>query len=112
MIDEQKDTARASAIKDRRIIYLAVFRELSERFGEVEAISVMRSASRAHGAIVGETLIHLAPRDVVAGQGRVLSHPNFRENLILSVNSSIAAPIANNKRPLPECAAGRGCRVA
>ena len=63
MTSEPKNTARASAIKDRGIIYLAVFRELSERFGEAEAISVMRSASRAHGVKVGETLKHLAPRD-------------------------------------------------
>ncbi len=52
-----------SAVKDRGRIYLAVFRELSQRYGETEAISVMRSASRAHGLEVGASLAHLAPRD-------------------------------------------------
>ncbi len=51
------------AIKERGTIYLAVFRELSKRYGEVEAISVMRSASHAHGTAVGIKMAHLAPRD-------------------------------------------------
>ncbi|MCY6382575.1 L-2-amino-thiazoline-4-carboxylic acid hydrolase [Hoeflea prorocentri] len=53
----------ASAVKDRGRIYLAVFRELSHRCGEAEAISVLQSASRAHGLEVGASLAHLAPRD-------------------------------------------------
>ncbi len=51
------------AIKERGLIYLAVFRELSKRFDEAEAVSVMRSASRDRGIAVGKTLAHLAPRD-------------------------------------------------
>ncbi|MEM7496356.1 MAG: L-2-amino-thiazoline-4-carboxylic acid hydrolase [Pseudomonadota bacterium] len=51
------------AIKDRARIYLAVFRELSLRYGEEEAIGVMRSASRAHGCEVGRALAHLGPAD-------------------------------------------------
>ncbi|MEM7221942.1 MAG: L-2-amino-thiazoline-4-carboxylic acid hydrolase [Pseudomonadota bacterium] len=51
------------AFKARGRIYLAVFRELSKRYGESEAISVMRSASREHGTAVGKTLAHLGPRD-------------------------------------------------
>ncbi len=40
-----------------------MFREVSKRFGEAEAISVMRSVSHAQGVAVGKTLAHLAPRD-------------------------------------------------
>lgn len=57
------NSLHASAVRDRGRIYLAVFRELSQRHGEDEAISVMRSASRAHGLEVGASLAHLAPRD-------------------------------------------------
>ena len=51
------------AIKERGRIYLEVFRELSRRYGEAEAVSVMRSASHEHGTAVGKTLAHLGPRD-------------------------------------------------
>ena len=51
------------AIKERGRIYLEVFRELSRRYGAAEAVSVMRSASRARGVAVGKSLAHLAPRD-------------------------------------------------
>ncbi len=51
------------AVRDRARIYLAVFRELTQRYGETEAVSVMQSASRAHGLEVGASLAHLAPRD-------------------------------------------------
>lgn len=63
MTGKGPDSPRYSAIKDRARIYLGVFRELSERFGETEAVSVMQSASRAHGLEVGSSLAHLAPRD-------------------------------------------------
>ena len=53
----------SNAIKERGRIYLEVFRELSKRYGETEAVSVMRSASHAHGTAVGEALAHLGPRD-------------------------------------------------
>jgi len=52
---------RESAIRDRGRIYLAVFRELSKRYGEDEAVSVMRSASRSHGIEVGQSIAHLSP---------------------------------------------------
>ena len=52
-----------SAVEDRGRIYLAVFRELSKRYGEAETVSVMRSASRAHGIEVGQSLTHLAPQN-------------------------------------------------
>ena len=52
-----------NAIQERGLIYLAVFRELTKRYGENEAVSVMRSASRERGVAVGKTLSHLAPRD-------------------------------------------------
>ncbi|MEM8813938.1 MAG: L-2-amino-thiazoline-4-carboxylic acid hydrolase [Pseudomonadota bacterium] len=51
------------AIRERGIVYLLAFRELAERYGETEAISVMRSVSRAQGIIAGKKLAHLAPRD-------------------------------------------------
>ena len=51
------------AIKERGMIYLAAFRELKKRYGEDEAVSVMRSASHAQGVRVGKTMAHLAPRD-------------------------------------------------
>lgn len=63
MTQTGRNSTRYSAVKDRARIYLAVFRELSQRYGEDEAVSVMRSASRAHGLEVGASLAHLAPRD-------------------------------------------------
>lgn len=44
-------------------MFLVVFRELSKRYGEAEAISVMRSASYAFGLAIGESLACFAPRD-------------------------------------------------
>ena len=55
------DAPRYSAVKDRARIYLAVFREVSARHGEEEAISTLRAASRAHGLEVGASIAHLAP---------------------------------------------------
>lgn len=63
MNQKKSDPHLYAAIKERGAIYLAVFRELSKRYGEDEAISVMRSASHAHGVAVGKTMAHLAPRD-------------------------------------------------
>ena len=51
------------AIKERGMVYLATFRELKKRYGEEEAVSVMRSVSHAHGVRVGETMAQFAPRD-------------------------------------------------
>lgn len=53
------------AIKERGRAYLVVFRELSKRYGEAEAISVMRSASYEHGLAIGKPLACFAPRDFV-----------------------------------------------
>lgn len=51
------------AMKERGRLYLAVFRQVSKRYGEEEAIGVMRGASREIGIEVGKTLAHHAPRD-------------------------------------------------
>lgn len=69
MTHQQPDSQLVNAIKERGRIYLEVFRELKRRYGETEAVSVMRSASRAQGAAVGEKLAHLGPRDF-AGMAR------------------------------------------
>ncbi len=63
MTQEQSNSRLYDAIKERGRIYLAVFRELSKRYGEAEAVSVMRSASHEHGKAVGRTLSCFAPRD-------------------------------------------------
>jgi len=63
MNQELSDSLTSDAIKERGRIYLEVFRELSRRYGEAEAVSVMRSASHARGVAVGKTLAHLAPVD-------------------------------------------------
>jgi len=51
------------AIKERGRLYLVVFRDLSKRYGEPEAISVMRSISSEFGKTIGESLACFAPRD-------------------------------------------------
>jgi hypothetical protein len=61
--DHDQNTKLYNAIKDRGTAYLMVFRELVQRYGEDEAISVMRSASRAHGETLGASLACFAPRD-------------------------------------------------
>ncbi len=74
------------AIKDRGRMFLTVFRELSKRYGEAEAISVMRSASYAYGKPMGEALACFAPRDfagLVEGYARApddgaMFSPNIR----------------------------------
>ena len=63
MNQKQSNSLISDAIKERGRIYLEVFRELSKRYGETEAVSVMRSASHARGTAVGKTLAHLGPRD-------------------------------------------------
>ena len=52
-----------NAIKERGRLFLLAFRELSKRYGEAEAISVMRSVSYAFGRTIGEKLACFAPRD-------------------------------------------------
>jgi hypothetical protein len=63
MHPKQSDSLLSKAIRERGRIYLEVFRELSKRYGETEAVSVMRSASHAQGTAVGKALTHLGPRD-------------------------------------------------
>ncbi len=63
MTRTEASTQLSDAIKMRGRIYLAVFRELSSRFGREEAIAVMRAASGAHGREVGQGLACHAPRD-------------------------------------------------
>ncbi len=53
----------SDAIKERGRVYLEIFRELSKRYGESEAVSVMRCASHARGTAVGKALAHLGPRN-------------------------------------------------
>jgi hypothetical protein len=61
--DQDHNTKLYNAIKDRGTAYLMVFRELERRYGQDEAISVMRSASRAHGETIGASLACFAPSD-------------------------------------------------
>ena len=68
-IQTQTSSPLSEAIKERGRIYLEIFRELSKRYGETEAISVLRRASSARGRAVGERLTHLAPGDF-AGMAR------------------------------------------
>ena len=51
------------AIRERPLVYLALFRELSGRYGRNEAIDVLRSAIYRHGRAFGETLQGYAPDD-------------------------------------------------
>lgn len=50
------------AVKERGRAYLVVSREPARRYGEAEAIEVMRGASYAHGRMIGEALADFAPR--------------------------------------------------
>jgi len=63
MPSNDSETHLYNAIKERGTAYLVVFRELSKRYGEAEAISVMRSASYAHGKMIGAQLACFGPRD-------------------------------------------------
>ncbi len=63
MTDRQPNPQTYDAIKERGRAYLMVFRELSKRYGQAEAMSVMRSASYAHGLAIGKPLACFAPRD-------------------------------------------------
>lgn len=63
MEKKQADPNLVNAIKDRGRLYLAVFREVSDRYGEEKAISVMRAASRVIGIADGKGMAHFAPRD-------------------------------------------------
>ncbi len=63
MTQKQPKSELYDAIKERGAMYLATFKELKERYGEDEAVCVMRSVSHAHGVAAGEKMKHLAPSD-------------------------------------------------
>lgn len=63
MTDQQPNPQIYDAIKERGRASLMVFRELSKRYGQAEAISVMRSASYQHGLAIGKPLACFAPCD-------------------------------------------------
>ena len=63
MNDKQSSKLVYDAIKERGRLFLVVFRELVERYGKTEAISVMRSASYEFGRPIGKALACYAPRD-------------------------------------------------
>jgi len=63
MNEKKPNSPLYDAIKERGTVYLETFRELKNRYGESEAIDVMRSVSHAHGVGVGKEMTHLAPRD-------------------------------------------------
>ena len=63
MNDKQPNVLLSDAIKERARVYLAMYRELTNRYGETEAMSVMRSAIYEHGKAFGRTLTCFAPRD-------------------------------------------------
>ena len=63
MTTQQSNPHVYDAIKERGRFFLVAFRELSKRYGETEAVSVMRSASYEYGLAIGRKLACFAPRD-------------------------------------------------
>lgn len=63
MAQQQTNPQLYDAIKERGRAYLLAFREISKRYGEAEAISVMRAVSHAHGTMIGQPLACYGPRD-------------------------------------------------
>jgi len=51
----------SNAFKERGRLYLEVFRELSDRYGQDEALDVLGTVSRTMGLDVGKSLEHHAP---------------------------------------------------
>ncbi len=76
MCTTKGDPLLSAAIKERARLYLAVFRELTTRYGEAEAKSVMRSASYAHGLETGRPLACFAPRDFAGMLGAFFKAPD------------------------------------
>lgn len=76
MSQDKTNILLTKAIKDRGRIYLEIFRELSKRYGKDEAVSVMRSASGAHGKAVGQSLAHLGPRNFAGMADNYAMPPN------------------------------------
>ncbi len=52
-----------NAIKERGRLFLLTFRELSKRYGEPQAVDIMRKVAHDFGWEIGEQLAHNAPRD-------------------------------------------------
>lgn len=63
MSDKSSISLLEDAIRERALVYLALYRELSDRYGRDEAIDVLRSAIYQHGRAFGETLGDYAPDD-------------------------------------------------
>ena len=63
MNDNTTDRLREDAIRERALVYLELFRELSGRYGRDQAIDVLRSAIYRHGRAFGESLRPFAPDD-------------------------------------------------
>ncbi len=61
MSGNSSDSLLEDAIRERALVYLALYRELSGRYGRDEAIDVMRSAIYRHGRVFGESLQACAP---------------------------------------------------
>ncbi len=63
MNNQQANPHLYDAIKERGMIYRAIYRELSDRYGQDEAVSVLRAAIYEHGKTFGKSLQCFAPRD-------------------------------------------------
>ena len=63
MSSNSPDSLLGDAIRERALVYLALFRELCGRYGREEAIEVLRSAIYQHGRAFGESLQKFAPDD-------------------------------------------------
>jgi hypothetical protein len=70
MSPKQSNPQVYNAIKERGRAYLVVFRELSKRYGEAEAISVMRKISYEHG----KSMACFGPRDF-SGMAEAFANP-------------------------------------
>ncbi len=73
MIPENANPHVYDAIKERGRLFLVTFRELSARYGEAEAISVMRDIAHTFGKEIGDKLACFSPRDF-AGMAEAYAH--------------------------------------
>jgi hypothetical protein len=74
MSPKQSNPQVYNAIKERGRAYLVVFRELSKRYGEAEAISMMRRISYEHGKLIGKSMACFGPRDF-SGMAEAFANP-------------------------------------
>lgn len=63
MPKKQSNQLLYDAIKERGRLFMVTFRELSERYGETEAIEIMQRVSYEFGTAIGKSLACFAPRD-------------------------------------------------